>query len=180
MAKKALIILAEGFEEIEAITAIDILRRAGVEVTMAGLTDTRVKGSRGVLISAEKTFEAARKSDFDALILPGGMPGAANLAASPQVKSMHQADKIIAAICAAPSLVLAPAGILTNKSVTGFPGMMENFEKSTTYKETSVVVDANIITSRGPATALAFALAIAEKLTGKEIADKVRQATLAG
>jgi protein deglycase len=183
MAKKALIILAEGFEEIEAVTAIDVLRRAGVEVTAAGLTDTRVKGSRGVIVLTEKTLEVALKCDFDALVLPGGIPGAANLAASSEVKAlvkaMHQSEKIIAAICAAPSLVLAPTGILKNKSVTGYPGMTENFEKSTIYKETIVVVDNNIITSRGPGTALAFALAIAEKLVGKEAADKVRQATLA-
>lgn len=92
---------------------------------------------------------------------------------------MDQDNKIIAAICAAPSVVLEPLGILKGRSVTGYPGMTENFGKDTKYKEDSVVVDGNIITSRGPATALLFALAIVEKLAGKEVSEKVKRATLA-
>lgn len=181
MAKKALIILAEGFEEIEAVTVIDVLRRAGIGVTVAGLSALQVKASRGVIIMAEKKLNEVTK-DFDALILPGGSTGAANLAASEEsgslIKSMYQDNKIIAAICAAPSVVLAPLGILKGKSVTGYPGMTENFGKDTKYKEDSVVVDGNIITSHGPATVLLFALAIVEKLIGKEASDKVAKATL--
>lgn len=182
MAKKALIILAEGFEEIEAVTVIDVLRRAGISVTVAGLSALQVKASRGVVIVAEKKLDEVAE-DFDALILPGGSTGAANLAASKElgslIKSMDRDNKIIAAICAAPSVVLEPLGILKGRSVTGYPGMTENFGKDTKYKEDSVVVDGNIITSRGPATALLFALAIVEKLAGKEVSEKVKRATLA-
>lgn len=183
MTKKALIILAEGFEDIEAVAAIDILRRAGIDVTVAGLNSDRVKGARGTTVLADRELSEA-DADFDAVVLPGGMPGATNLANSPLVKSlitkMHQAGKIVAAICASPSVVLAPTGILKGKTVTGFPGMTENFGKDVVVKEDSVVVDQNIITSRGPGTALLFAFAIVEKLVGKEAADRVKKATLAG
>jgi len=95
------------------------------------------------------------------------------------IKEFDKEGKIIAAICAAPSVVLAATGILKNKVVTGYPGMTQGFGKDTVYKEDDVVVDANIITSRGPATALSFGLAIAEKLVGRDIVDKVRKAVLA-
>ena len=183
MAKKALVLLAEGFEDIEGITCIDILRRGGVEVTVAGLNDVLVKASRGTVVIADKKLDEV-SLEFDALVLPGGLPGATNLAASVKVnaliKTMNQAGKIVAAICASPSVVLAPTGILKNKSVTGFPGMLENFDKTTAYQEKDVVVDGTIITSRGPATALNFALAILEQMEGYEVSDKVRKATLAG
>lgn len=183
MAKKALIVLAEGFEDIEAVTCIDVLRRGGVEVTVTGLKDATVRASRGTVVIADKKLDEAG-SGFDALVLPGGLPGATNLAASEKlnslIKAMFQAGKIVAAICASPSVVLAPTGILKHKSVTGFPGMMENFDKSTVYLEDDVVVDGTLITSRGPATALDFALAILEKLEGGQVSGKVRKATLAG
>jgi 4-methyl-5(b-hydroxyethyl)-thiazole monophosphate biosynthesis len=182
MAKKAIVILAEGFEEIEAITPIDVLRRAGIEVTVAGLSDIKVKGARGIVVEADKRLDEAGR-DFDVCVLPGGSVGAANLAASEKVKSMirgmNQNNKIIAAICAAPNVVLAPMGLLKKRSVTGYPGLTENIGKETLYKEESVVVDGNIITSRGPATALLFALTIVENLVGKETSDKVKKATLA-
>ena len=181
MPKKAIILLAEGFEEIEAVTCIDLLRRAGIDVTVAGLSDIRVKASRGTNILADKKLDEAG-SDFDACILPGGMPGAANLAGSTKVKNliqkMNSEGKLIAAICASPAIVLAPMGILKNKTTTCYPGMQDTFGKDTTYKEENVIVDGNIITSRGPATAMEFALAIVEKLAGKETADKVRKAAL--
>jgi 4-methyl-5(b-hydroxyethyl)-thiazole monophosphate biosynthesis len=180
--KKALVALAEGFEEIEAITVIDILRRSGISVTAAGVDALRVKGAHGVCVLADELLDLAGE-DFDAIVLPGGSQGAFNLAASQKIKAIikkfDKEGKVIAAICAAPSLVLAPAGILKGRSVTGYPGMLEGFGKDTIYKEDDVVVDANIITSRGPATAFSFGLAIAEKLAGRDIADKVRKATLA-
>lgn len=183
MPKKAIVILAEGFEEIEAVTPIDILRRAGVDVTVAGLGGVKIKGSRGLVVAADKTLDEAGM-DFDACVLPGGSLGAKNLAASDKVKQliskMHTEGKIVAAICAAPALVLAPLGILKGKAATCHPGMQTNFAKDTSYREDAVVVDGNIITSRGPATALPFALAIAEKLCGKEVSGNVRKATLAG
>lgn len=183
MAKKAIIVLADGFEEIEAVTVIDILRRAEVNITVAGLGDTKVTGSRGLNITVDKKLDEAG-SDFDALIFPGGMPGATNLAASDKVKNliqkMHSEDRLIAAICAAPAIVLAPTGILKGRSATSYPGMQKNFGKDVTYKEENVITDGNIITSRGPGTALLFALTIVEKLAGKEIKDKIKKATLAG
>ena len=182
MSKKALVVLAEGFEEIEAITTIDILRRAGIDVTVAGLNDININGSHGIKVTADRKLDAAG-FDFDACIFPGGMPGATNLASSEKVKcliqKMDQDKKLIAAICASPAIVLAPTGVLNNKSATCYPGMQENFGNEIRYKEDNVVMDENIITSRGPATALSFSLAIVERLTGKGAADKLRKATLA-
>ena len=181
MQKKALIILAGGFEEIEAITAIDMLRRAGIETITAGINDIKVQGSHGITVIADKTL-AAIKGDFDACVLPGGMPGAINLASSEKVKSilkeMNNNGKIIAAICAAPAIVLAPLGILKNRTATCFPGMQKNLTPETIYKEDSVIIDGNIITSRGPGTALLFALAIVEQLSGKETCRELKKAVV--
>ncbi len=183
MGKNAIVILAEGFEEIEAVTCIDVLRRANINVTVAGLSGTLIKGSHGITLAADKKLEQAG-SDFDVLVLPGGIPGATHLAASHKVniliKKLNGEGKIIAAICAAPAAVLAPAGILNNKNATCFPGMQTNFHKTTKFKDERVVVDDNLITSRGPGTALSFALAIVEKLIGKELAQKIGTVTLAG
>lgn len=179
---KALVILAQGFEETEAVTVVDILRRSGTEVTIAGLSDLRVQGSRGVVILAEKKLDRI-KLNFDALILPGGGLGAKNLKNSKKVasiiKTMHRQNKIIAAICAAPAIVLAPTGILNHRSATGYPGMEKYFNKTTKFKIAPVVIDKNIVTSRGPATAAAFALAIVEKLSGKTIAKRIKKDILA-
>jgi len=181
MGKKALIILAEGFEDIETITPIDILRRAEVEVTVAGLSDMKVKGARGTVVLADKLLKDSG-SDFDVIILPGGS-GASKLAASDDVKAlitdMHNRGKIIAAICAAPALVLSPLGILKGKKATSFPGERARMDKECIYKEENVVADGNIITSRGPGTAISFSLAIVEKLAGKDVSEKINKATLA-
>ena len=183
MAKKALIVLAQGFEETEAVAVIDVLRRGGVEVTAAGLDSLQIKSSRKITLWADKQFKDCG-DDFDAVILPGGMPGTANLAASRDlnalIKKFAGEKKIVAAICAAPALVLAPLGVLDNKSATCFPGGEKAFSKTCVYKEDAVVVDDNIITSRGPATALEFGLAILEKLTSQETSDKIRKALLLG
>ena len=181
MEKKAIIILADGFEEIEAITVIDILRRAGVEVTICGLDSKEVKGSKEVVVIADKILEG-NEVEYDACVLPGGMPGAENLAASEKVNKilldMDKKSNVIAAICAAPAVVLAPLGILDNRSATCYPGMEENFSATTNYRKDDVVIDKNIITSRGPATALKFAIAITDKLCGQAVAQKVADATL--
>jgi protein deglycase len=181
MDKKAMIILADGFEEIEAITAIDILRRGNIKVDIYGLDSTNIKGSKGVVVIADKTLRGD-ESGYDACVLPGGMPGAENLARSEKVKkvivSMHEQGKIIAAICAAPAVVLAPLGILDNRYATSYPGMEGAFSDTTDHKDGDIVVDNNIITSRGPATALKFAIAILEALSGQAIALRVSQATL--
>lgn len=167
MSKKALVVLAEGFEEIEAVAPIDIMRRCGIEVTVAGLTNQKIKSARGVLITADLLLKDAR-GDFDAVVLPGGTLGAEHLASSIElaglVKRMHQAGKCVAAICASPALVLAPWGILSGKSVTCYPGVRDHLPDDVVYKEDAVVIDGTIITSRGPATAFAFSFAVAEAL----------------
>lgn len=182
MPKRALIILAEGFEEIEAVCCIDLLRRAEIDVVVAGLTDYKIKGSRKLWVIADKKLDEI-EPNFDALILPGGSLGAANLASSPKVnsliKTMFRQGKIIAAICASPAIVVAPTGILENKSATCYPGMEKHFSSATKFKSESVVVDGTIITSQGPATAIKFALAIIHKLAGEDAVEKIKKSILA-
>ena len=179
---KALHILADGFEDVEAVTALDILRRAAVEVTVAGLDGNMVTGARGTRVTPDTTLETVRGGVFDALVLPGGTRGAENLAASPLVRewvlAFHKAGKIIAAICAAPAIVLAPLGVLDGRSATCFPGMEDRFQTTTLFKTDPVVVDGALITSRALGTALAFSLALAEKLTDRSTAERVRRAVL--
>jgi len=179
MNPKAIVLLAPGFEETEAVTVIDILRRGGAQTIVAGINDIRVTGNHSITIIADQTI-AQVSGEFDAVILPGGMPGTANLAASAAViallKKTHCAGKVIGAICAAPALVLAPNGILDGKNATCFLGMENNFPAGTKFRTEPVVIDGNVITSRAAGTALPFALALVEKLNGKSAADKVRQA----
>lgn len=177
MDKKVLVLLAEGFEEIEAVTSIDLLRRAGAEVVVAGLDHGPITGARGIAMHADTHVGDVEYSDFDALVLPGGMPGSKNLAESVDVdaivKYMYHKEKLIAAICAAPALVLASKGVLDNKNATCYPGSELDFKDSTTHLEDGVVVDGNIITSQGVGTAIDFSLAIIGKLYGKTTADSV-------
>lgn len=181
MKKRALVILAEGFEDIEAVTPVDILRRINVEVIVAGLSEGIVKGARGITIKVDRVLSDADNS-CDVVILPGGMPGAEHLAASSKVKKlvveMFEKGKLIAAICASPALVLAPLGVLDGKKATCFTGMEENFPASVKFLKDPVVQDGNVITSRGPATAFAFSLKIAENLVGKDMAAMVAKQTL--
>jgi len=181
MKKKALIVLADGFEEIETITPIDILRRAGIEVIVAGLNKEEAIGSRGVIIKT-KIKLSAYSSMPDAVVLPGGSPGAENLARSGRLKelilNMNSKEKLICAICASPALVLAPIGILDGKKATCYPGMEKNFSVDVRFSNDSVIQDGNIITSRGPATALPFALKIVESLARKDLADIVAKQVL--
>jgi protein deglycase len=181
MPKKALIILAEGFEEIEAVTCIDLLKRAGTRIVTAGLNNIQVKGSCNITFLADKILEEKEK-DFDACILPGGMPGSVNLYNSEKVrsllKSMQEKNKIIAAICAAPAVVLYPLGITKDKSFTCYPGLEEKFEPGTKHTKEKVVADSNLITSQGPGTAFVFALKIIEILEGKQKSQQIKEATL--
>lgn len=178
--KKAVIILADGFEEIEAVTPIDILRRCEVKVTVAGLTTPIVKGSRDISIQTDCLIGEI-PDDFDMLILPGGARGAKNLASSTilvdLIISQNNKKKYIAAICAAPALVLNPTGILSNKKATGHPDHEKDFNPDVTYLTDNVVIDGKIITSRGAGTAFDFALTLGEILAGKEVAEKVCKAT---
>ncbi len=177
MNKTAVVILADGFEEIEGIAPIDVLRRAGVRVTVAGLGTKHIKSSRGLTIQADVLFSDYK--DFpDVVILPGGLPGATNLAQAKEVgefvKKMNSAQKLVAAICAAPAVVLAPLGILDQKKVTCYPGCEAELPKEALYSQERVVMDGNLITSRGPGTALEFSLEIIKYLLGKDVAESLR------
>lgn len=183
MSKTALIIIAEGTEEIEAVTPGDVLNRCGVNVTYAGLGTDRPMGGHAVPLRAEMLVEDVAGILFDAIVLPGGGKGAENLHRSDTVSDMvrrhHAAGKIVAAICAAPAVVLAPLGILKGKHATCFPGLEKRFFTSDIlHASANVVVDGNVVTSRGPGTAMEFALKIGELLTGAATAQKVGQSLL--
>jgi 4-methyl-5(b-hydroxyethyl)-thiazole monophosphate biosynthesis len=180
---KALVFLATGFEEIETVTVVDVLRRAGVDVTVAGLTPNVTEGKHGVKVVPDNSIDDVKVEDFDAFVVPGGNPGYKNLRKDPRViamvKKAFNSNKIVAAICAGPT-VLSDAGVLKGKACTIYPGMDEELEAGGGKpKHDIVVVDGNIITSRGPATALPFAIKLAEKLAGKQIAEAVSKKTMA-
>lgn len=181
MSKKVLILLADGFEEIEAVTPIDVLRRAGLEVTVAGVSGLEVTGAHSVRIRADVEL-ASYQGVPDAVILPGGMPGAKNLVESKQVlelvKKVYEQKKVVGAICASPAVVLTPTGILEGKKATCYPGFEGELPSSVTFCEERVVVDGNVITSRGPGTALEFALNLVEQLVGKRDAAQLREGML--
>jgi 4-methyl-5(b-hydroxyethyl)-thiazole monophosphate biosynthesis len=205
MAKKAVILLADGFEDVEAVTPIDYLRRAGIDVTTVSISQSLTVTSRwgGIKLTADAViFElTGQNSDWNAVILPGGMPGASSLAASSEAASlileMSANEKLICAICAAPAVVLAPLGILSGKRFTCYPGMEEKAAASNkasassccdtassynaaecVWSDDRVVTDGNIITSRGAGTAGEFAIAIIEKLLDKEAAKKIADTVL--
>ena len=175
MAKKAIIVFAEGFEEVEAVTPADILRRAGVQVELVGLDSLEVKGAHGVTFKMDRVL--ADKEQVDAIILPGGMPGAANLAASEKLARLLKAQKdsggVVAAICASPGLVLARHGIIDGKRATCYPGFEKHFGPGTRHVAEAVVKDGNVVTSQGPGTAFAFGLELARILTSHEKAEEV-------
>lgn len=166
--KTALVLFAEGSEELEAVTIVNILRRGGVTVTLAGLTGGALRGSRGITLQPDTTLEAALKQEFDMIVLPGGQPGTNHLKADARVlqllKKMYSQGKYVTAICAAPS-VLATAGLLDGKCATSFPTCLDGF--ANVYLQTAAVVeDGKLITSRGPGTAMDFALTLLERLAG--------------
>jgi 4-methyl-5(b-hydroxyethyl)-thiazole monophosphate biosynthesis len=172
-----LVPLAQGCEELEAVTIIDLLVRAGVEVTSAGLESGPVKASRGVVITPDTTLDEALKRDYDMVVLPGGMPGAQHLNDDPRIqtliKKVAAEGRYTAAICAAPR-VLANAGVLSGKQATSYPGHLDKMGlPDVEYRQEAVVQDGKVITSRGPGTAMAFALALIENLVGKEKRDEV-------
>jgi 4-methyl-5(b-hydroxyethyl)-thiazole monophosphate biosynthesis len=183
MQKKVVVFLADGFEEVEAITPIDYLRRAGIEVTTVSVgPNPAVKGSHGILIMSDSTLlEMGRPRSWDAVLLPGGMPGAANIAASEGaanvLRESAQAGKLICAICASPAVVLAPLGLLAGRRFTCYPGMEERVSGAF-WSEERVVVDGNVITSRAAGTAGAWAQAIIARLTGEAAAGKLAASVL--
>ena len=168
--RRVLVPLAEGFEELEAVTIVDILRRAGVEVVVASLGESPVTGSHGIRLAADTPLAALAEQDFDMIALPGGMPGADHLKKDPRVaaiaRRLHGKGRPVAAICAAP-MVLAEAGLLDGRRATSFPGFLDGAARTTVTAD-AVVVDGGVITSRGPGTALDFALQLVETLEGRE------------
>lgn len=174
---KVLIPLAAGCEELEAVTLIDLLRRAGIEVVVAGLQTGIVKGSRGTLLVPDCTLDVALHEDFDMVVLPGGMPGMTHLREDSRIISllqkMAQAGKYTCAICAAPA-VLADAGLLDGKTATSYPGFVDRMDlPGTRFSNDPVVKDGRVITSRGPGTAMDFALELVETLAGRARRDEV-------
>ena len=185
--KKAVVLLAGGFEDVEAITPIDYLRRAGIDVTIASISQNLEVTSRwgGIKVIADTTLTEILSNNeqinLDAVILPGGMPGATNLAASAEVSKLlnetNSAGKLICAICASPAMILAPQGFLSGKRFTCYPGMEEKVAGGS-WSQDRVVVDGNIITSRGAGTAGEFAVAIIGKLLDEATAKKIAEAVL--
>jgi len=191
MTKKAIVLLADGFEEVEAVTPVDYLRRAGVEVTTVSVSGNRTQEGLAVtgrwtglkLIADTALAELIKQGtdSFDAVICPGGMPGAANLASSKEVsallKEMAGAGKLICAICASPAVVLAPLGIIEGKKFTCYPGMEEKVTRANWLND-RVVSDGNIITSRAAGTTGEWAVEIIKKLLGEETGNKIAETVL--
>ena len=168
--KKVAVFLADGFEEIEALTVVDVVRRAGIKCDIVSIEGEFVRSTHNVIVKSDKIISDEIK-DYDMIVFPGGLPGAENLAKKEKVielvKEFNNENKLIAAICASPAMVLSAAGIEENRYITSYPG--EDFEKmldKANYVEELVVVDKNIITSRGPATTLLFAYKIVDLLEG--------------
>ncbi len=169
----AAVLLADGLEEIEAVTIIDVLRRAGIDVTTAGLDATDIDGSHNIDLEADTTLSEIEERSFDVVILPGGEPGTTHLQEDPRVqkllKKQHQDGRKIAAICAAPR-VLSEAGLLEGRQATSHQGVRDKLDTAE-YTETPVATSERIITSRGPGTAIPFALELVRDLVGEEKAN---------
>ena len=179
MAKKVAVLLAVGFEEVEAATPIDFLRRAGFDVTVAGVGGTSIEGAHGLTFQTD-TKVTKLSSDLDAVVVPGGMPGATNLAASEEVnaliRKLFKEGKLVASICASPAVVLSPLGILEGKKATCHPSAVKDL-KCGTISEERVVHDGNVITSQGPGTAAEFSIKIVEYLAGENAAQELHRRT---
>jgi 4-methyl-5(b-hydroxyethyl)-thiazole monophosphate biosynthesis len=174
---RVLIPLADGFEELEAVAVIDILRRAGIQVVVAGLSAGPVKGSRHTVLHPDETLDAVMNEDFDMIVLPGGMPGVAHLREDARVRELlerfRSKGRYLAAICAAPS-ILAAYGHLDGKQATSNPKFKDQVAiDRVRYREEAVVEDGTVITSRGPGTSIPFALALVEKLAGRDKRNEV-------
>lgn len=172
--KKTAILFANGYEEVEALTVVDLLRRAKIGCEILSVADSgQVTGSHGISIGADRNFSGTDFSQYDGVILPGGMPGTTNLAADERVlallRSFAAAGKLSAAICAAPT-VLAKAGLLEGKKAVCYPGMEEQLTGAKVSFD-PVAVDGTVITSRGLGTAIPFALSIVQYFEGRERAE---------
>ena len=175
---RVLCLLVDGFEEIEAVTPVDLLRRAGVEVVMASLGQGTVTGRCGIRLEADASLESINAGDFDLLLIPGG-PGVVVMRADGRpaalAREFHEAGKTVAAICAAP-LVLKDAGLLEGRSFTAHFAAHDELPGVSAHR---VVIDGNLITSRGAGTALDFGLALVRRLVGDATADEVAKAIMA-
>lgn len=178
--KSVLVPLLEGFEEMEAVTIIDVLRRAGISVIVAGARAGAVRGSHGIAITADVALDEVNADDLCMIALPGGMPGAANLAAHPMVQELiarlRARDQYTCAICAGP-IALGAAGVLDGRTATCYPGY-EGGLSGARAVEDRVVIDGKVVTSRGPGTALDFALTLAGLLAGAEVEHELQQSML--
>ena len=176
MTKTVLVPVADGTEEIEAVTIIDVLRRAGADVIVASVGNMQITASRGVKILADCLIDDCRDRDFDLVVLPGGMPGATHLRDSEVLKEIllrqHAAGNLYGAICAAPAVVLEPHGLLLDHRATCHPGHVEKLSDPSAVAA-PVVVDGNCVTSRGPGSAMTFSLKLVELLFGKDKSAEV-------
>jgi 4-methyl-5(b-hydroxyethyl)-thiazole monophosphate biosynthesis len=176
---KVYVFLADGFEDVEALIPVDVLRRGGVEVlTVSTNPDVMVESAHGVNICADIMFDEANYSDADLLMLPGGMPGASNLFAHEgvceAVKAQFAAGKKVSAICAAPAVVLAQLGILDGKKATCYPGFEKMLTKAE-YTADLVTVDGNVTTAEGPAAAFPYAYELLTQLVDKQTSDQIAE-----
>ncbi len=177
-AKKALVILAPGAEEMETVIPVDVLRRAGIRVTLAGLEGSGpVKCSRGIVLVPDEGLEEAKgKGPYDLVVLPGGAGGADALAGSPLVRDIlseqDREGRLLGAICAGPK-ALEAAGVIRGRAFTCHPAVREDLQGAGGWTSRPVVREGNLVTSQGPGTAFAFALGLVEALLGKEAAEKV-------
>ena len=175
--KQSIVFMADGFEEIEALTTVDVLRRAGMEVVTMSIGESReVTGAHGVPVIADTLFDESLVAEAQWLILPGGMPGATNLAAHQGVRAAltnhNRHGGNIAAICASPAVVLGPLGILSGRDAVCYPGM-ERGVSGVRWGVHPVAVCDNVVTGNGPSAAAAFALAIVAQTLGQDAADDV-------
>jgi 4-methyl-5(b-hydroxyethyl)-thiazole monophosphate biosynthesis len=175
---RVLVPLAPGFEEIEAVTVIDLLRRAGIEVHTASLDGPQVTGSHGITVTADIALDAARADDYRMIVLPGGMPGADHLKRDARVISLLRQfaaeGRYTVAICAAPG-VLAHAGLLEGRAATSFPGFLSaDSAPGIRLRDEPVVIDGTVATSRGPGTAMQFGLTLIELLEGPAAREQVQ------
>lgn len=176
------ILLGTGFEEAEAIVPADLLRRGGVDVALVGLTGTEITGSHGITVRADVTLEQVSPADVQALVLPGGMEGVASINASPKalelIRQVYNGGRdYLAAICAAPAVVLGPMGILQGRKAVCYPGMESGMTGAIPCMDTPVCVDGKVITGKGPGAAFDFGLKLVELLAGTAVARQVQDGT---
>ena len=179
--KKVLVPLAPGFEEIEAVTVIDILRRAGIEVTVAGTVEGAIEGRNKIRVEADVLLDSVTANSFEMIVLPGGSVGTEHLKQHPKVRQilqdMERRGCYLTAICAAP-LVLSAVGLLGGKNITSHPSVQRDLSE-VKYSEDRVVVDGRIVTSRAPGTAMEFAMKLVEILGGRSKVEEVNRGVLA-